>query len=92
MRDPKVRDFTPFAGTHTSGLALRAAARPVSHCINAVSIGRLVYEWGMCCMYHHICMCISSGSSYPLVLSVACVMLDCSWDVVWEGAGDHFIV
>jgi hypothetical protein len=40
VRDPKVRDFTPVAGTHTSGLALRAAARPVSHCINAVSIGR----------------------------------------------------
>jgi hypothetical protein len=35
-----VRGFTPFAGKHTSGLASRAAARPVSHCINAVSIGR----------------------------------------------------
>jgi hypothetical protein len=44
VRDPKVRDFTPFAGTHTSGLASRAAARPVSHCINAVSIGRQTFS------------------------------------------------
>ena len=31
VRDPKVRDFTAFAGTHTSGLALRAAASVKNH-------------------------------------------------------------
>ena len=39
VQDPKARDLTPFVGLLTSRLVLHAAARPVSHCINTVSIG-----------------------------------------------------